>query len=85
MYSSVATRTQHFFALKSATVQGNSHEPMPTLEQLGEGSGPEVWPQKPGQCLLSGVACDGLYFLAREESSIWIDNLYVREGAHLSI
>lgn len=53
---------------------------MPSLQELGEATGPELWPQKPGQCLLSGISCAGLSIAAREGFQIWIANLYLREG-----
>ena len=71
--------------LMNFSVQGNCQAPMPTLEELGEATGPELWPQKPGQCLLSGLACGGLFVtdLGPGAGPIWIDNLYLREGVLL--
>jgi hypothetical protein len=54
---------------------------MPNLEALPTSSSePELLPQKPGQCLLSGFPGDGIFVSAPEGFPIWIDNLYIREG-----
>lgn len=71
--------------LTAAIVQGNCEASLPTLEELGEATGPQLSPQKPGQCLLSGFGCEGLLVIAPEELPIWIDNLYLRQGARLGI
>lgn len=63
-------------------LQGNCDEDMPTLAEVSlSTSGPELWPQKPGQCLLSGFEGAGIFVTGEEEGyQIWIDNLYLREG-----
>ena len=61
-------------------LQGNCTANMPSLAALSlSTAGPDLLPQKPGQCLLSGFSSSAVYVGAKTPFSIWIDNLYVRE------
>ena len=62
-------------------VQGNCVDDMPSPAELSlDTAGPDLWPQKPGQCLLSGFNGQAMYVGAPEGFPIWLDNIYLRQG-----
>ena len=62
-------------------LQGNCTASMPSLAALSlSTAGPGLLPQKPSQCLLSGFSANAMYVGGIQGFSIWVDNLYVREG-----